>query len=213
VYSFLNRTNQKDWRSALRIAISGSHSLGKSTVVNDWVAAHPDFHREEEPYRVLGLNGPYEICFREASTRLQNGIQLYYNISRIHRYPATADKVIFDRAPVDYIAYSQYTANQGTTDIDDDFVESMVPAVRESLDHLDILAFVPKSDAWPVEMEEDGIRPVDDAYRDEVDTIFKEIYRNSRFNIIPKSGGPRIIELFGPPMQRLEQIRAAILEY
>jgi hypothetical protein len=199
VYSFLNRTNQKDWRSALRIAISGSHSLGKSTVVNDWVAAHPDFHRE--------------ICFREASTRLQNGIQLYYNISRIHRYPTTADKVIFDRAPVDYIAYSQYTANQGTTDIDDDFVESMVPAVRESLDHLDILAFVPKSDAWPVEMEEDGIRPVDDAYRDEVDTIFKEIYRNSRFNIIPKSGGPRIIELFGPPMQRLEQIRAAILEY
>jgi len=213
VYSFLNRTNQKDWRSALRIAISGSHSLGKSTVVNDWVAAHPDYYREEEPYRVLGLNGPYEICFREASTRLQNGIQLYYNISRIHRYPATADKVIFDRAPVDYIAYSQYTANQGTTDIDDDFVESMVPAVRESLDHLDILAFVPKSDAWPVEMEEDGIRPVDHAYRDEVDTIFKEIYRNSRFNIIPKSGGPRIIELFGPPMQRLEQIIAAILEY
>ena len=197
----------------MRIAISGSHSLGKSTVVNDWVAAHPDFHREEEPYRVLGLNGPYEICFREASTRLQNGIQLYYNISRIHRYPTTADKVIFDRAPVDYIAYSQYTANQGTTDIDDDFVESMVPAVRESLDHLDILAFVPKSDAWPVEMEEDGIRPVDDAYRDEVDTIYKEIYRNSRFNIIPKSGGPRIIELFGSPMQRLEQIRAAILEY
>lgn len=197
----------------MRIAISGSHSLGKSTVVNDWVAAHPDFHREEEPYRVLGLNGPYEICFREASTRLQNGIQLYYNISRIHRYPATADKVIFDRAPVDYIAYSQYTANQGTTDIDDDFVESMVPAVRESPDHLDILAFVSKSDAWPVEMEEDGIRPVDHAYRDEVDTIFKEIYRNSRFNIIPKSGGPRIIELFGPPMQRLEQIRAAILEY
>lgn len=197
----------------MRIAISGSHSLGKSTVVNDWVAAHPDFHREEEPYRVLGLNGPYEICFREASTRLQNGIQLYYNVSRIHRYPATADKVIFDRAPVDYIAYSQYTANQGTTDIDDDFVESMVPAVRESPDHLDILAFVSKSDAWPVEMEEDGIRPVDHAYRDEVDTIFKEIYRNSRFNIIPKSGGPRIIELFGPPMQRLEQIRAAILEY
>jgi hypothetical protein len=137
----------------LRIAVSGSHSLGKSTVVNDWVSAHPDYFREEEPCRVLGLNGPYEIRFREASTRLQNGIQLYYNISRIHRYPTAADKVIFDRTPVDYIAYSQYTANQGITDIDDDFVESMVPAVRESLDYIDILAFVPKSDSWPVEMK------------------------------------------------------------
>lgn len=197
----------------MRIAISGSHSLGKSTVVNDWVSAYPDYYREEEPYRVLGLNGPYEILFREASTRIQNGIQLYYNISRIHRYSTSKEKVIFDRAPIDYIAYSQYTANQKTTDIDNNFVESMIPAVRESLDHIDILAFVPKSDDWPVEMEDDGIRPIDYAYRDQVDAIFKEIYRDCRFNIIPKSGGPKIIELIGPPIERLEQIKAAIYRY
>ncbi|MFM1890495.1 MAG: hypothetical protein RLZZ565_1252, partial [Planctomycetota bacterium] len=35
----------------MRIAISGSHSLGKSTVVHDWVTAHPEYRREEEPYR------------------------------------------------------------------------------------------------------------------------------------------------------------------
>ena len=64
----------------MRIAISGSHSLGKSTVVNDWVAAHPEFRREEEPYRVLALNGLYEIWFRESSTRLHNGIQLYLEL-------------------------------------------------------------------------------------------------------------------------------------
>ena len=153
----------------MRIAISGSHSLGKSTVVNDWVAAHPEFRREEEPYRALALNGPYEILFRESSTRLHNGIQLYYNISRVNRYSSVADDVIFDRAPVDYLAYSQYTANRGTTDIDSAFVASMVAAVRESLDHLDVLAFVPKSESWPVEMEADGIRPVEHAYRDKVD--------------------------------------------
>ena len=60
----------------MRIAISGSHSLGKSTVVNDWVAAHSGYLREEEPYRVLGLFGPYEILFRDSSTRPHNGIQL-----------------------------------------------------------------------------------------------------------------------------------------
>jgi len=187
----------------MRIAISGSHSLGKSTIVNEWVAKNPHFVREEEPYRALGLYGPYEILFRDASTKLHNGI---------HRYGKSTDDVIFDRAPVDYIAYSQYTANQGSTDIDAAFVESMVPAVRVSMDHLDILAFVPKSDAWPVEMETDGIRPVDPAYRDEVDAIFKQIYREGRFQVLPEKNGPLLVELWGPREQRLDQLQAAIDE-
>ena len=194
----------------MRIAVSGSHSLGKSTIVNDWMAQHPGFLREEEPYRALGLYGPYEILFRDASTKLHNGIQLFYNISRIHRYGNFADDVIFDRAPVDYLAYSQYTANQGSTDIDDAFVESMVPAVRESLDHLDILAFVPRSEDWPVAMEDDGIRPVDYAYRDEVDAIFKQIYREGRFQVFPEKNSPLLVELGGSRETRLSQLQEAI---
>jgi len=181
-------------------------------VVNDWVGAHPEFRREEEPYRALALNGPYEILFRELSTRLHNGIQLYYNISRVNRYSSADDDVIFDRAPVDYLAYSQYTANRGTTDIDSAFVASMVPVVRESLDHLDILAFVPKSEAWPVEMEADGIRPVDHAYRDEVDAIFKQIYREGRFAVMPAVHPPLMLELVGSRNQRLDQLQQAIAE-
>ena len=194
----------------MRIAVSGSHSLGKSTVVNDWVALHGDYIREEEPYRVLSLRGPYEILFRDASTRLHNGIQLYYSIGRLNRYSTPAEQVIFDRAPVDYIAYSQYTANQRSTDIDDDFVVSMISAVRESLEHLDILAFVPQSDAWPVAMEDDGIRPVDHSYRDEVDVIFKHIYRDGRFDILPKKNPPLLVELVGPPDERVLQLAQAV---
>jgi hypothetical protein len=52
----------------MRIAVSGSHSLGKSTLVDDWVARYPQFTREEEPYRALGLYGPYQILFRDEST-------------------------------------------------------------------------------------------------------------------------------------------------
>ena len=196
----------------MRIAVSGSHSLGKSTVVNQWVETHPDYTREEEPYRALSLHGPYEIKFRELSTRLHNGIQLYYNISRINRYSEPTDQVIFDRCPVDYIAYSQYTANQASTDIDTAFVESMVPAAKECLDHLDILAFVPKSQQWPVAMEEDGIRPVDHSYRDEVDTIFKQIYRDGRFDLTSQHDGPKLIELIGSPKQRIKQLEQSIAE-
>ncbi|MEI8251990.1 MAG: AAA family ATPase [Synechococcus sp. ELA057] len=194
----------------MRIAISGSHSLGKSTVVNDWVHLHGNYLREEEPFRVLGLHGPYEILFRDDSTRLHNGLQLFYSIGRVQRYASSGENVIFDRAPVDYLAYSQYTADQGTTDIDDAFVESMVPAIRESLNRLDILAFVPKSEAWPVAMEDDGIRPVDHSYRDAVDMIFKQIYREGRYKALPEQDGPLLIELEGPQQERLLQLSRAI---
>lgn len=196
----------------MRIAVSGSHSLGKSTVVNDWVARNPDFTREEEPYRALGLYGPYEILFRDESTRLHNGIQLYYNVSRVNRYASSTDNVIFDRAPVDYLAYSQYTADTGRTDIDDEFVATLVPAVVESLDRLDILAFVPRSDEWPVQMEEDGIRPTDYAYRDAVDEVFKQIYREGRYGVTRGGCLPRLIELVGSREQRIAQLQQAVDE-
>lgn len=112
----------------------------------------------------------------------------------------------------DYLAYSQYTADTGCTDIDDAFVMSMVPAVLESLDRLDILAFVPKSDEWPVEMEADGIRPVDHEYREAVDAIFKQIYRDGRYEVLNAQNGPRVIELSGSREQRLAQLEQVIAE-
>ena len=86
----------------------------------------------------------------------------------------------------------------------------MVPTVRESLDHLDPLAFVPMCDQWPVEMEADGIRPIDLNYRAEVDAIFKEIYREGRYHAMPQHNGPEVIELIGSRQQRLEQLNEAI---
>jgi hypothetical protein len=196
----------------MRIAVSGSHSLGKSTLVDDWVARYPQFTREEEPYRALGLYGPYQILFRDESTRLHNGIQLYYSLSRVHRYAAQSDDVIFDRAPVDYLAYSQYTADAGSTDIDDAFVMSMVQPVIESLDRLDIIAFVPKSDEWPVEMEADGIRPTDYAYRDAVDAVFTQIYREGRYGVFSGERHPLVVELVGSRQDRLDQLAQAAAE-
>ena len=194
----------------MRIAISGSHSLGKSTLVHDWIAANPSCLHEEEPYRAL--RDWYDIKFRQKSTRLHNGIQLYYNVSRVMRYTCSTDNVIFDRAPVDYIAYSQYTADYGTTDIDDAFVESMVPVVREALERLDILVFLPITDQWQVAMEDDGIRPVDHAYREAVDAVFKQIYREDRYHAMPPNNAPRLIELWGAPEERVEKLAQVVAE-
>ena len=192
----------------MRIAISGSHSLGKSTLIWDWVKQHPQYTREEEPFRALDSE-MYDIQFRQESNRLHNGIQMYYNASRVNLYSSINDCVIFDRAPVDYIAYSQYTADKETTDIDDAFVAAMVPRVRETLQRLDLLVFIPMTDRWPVELEDDGIRPVDLPYRAEVDAIFKQIYRDERFSVMPEMNRPKLIELWGSRGQRLERLQQA----
>ena len=192
----------------MRIAISGSHSLGKSTLVWDWVKRHPEYTREEEPFRALDAE-MYDIRFRQESNRLHNGIQMYYNASRVNLYSSVNDCVIFDRASVDYIAYSQYTADKKTTDIDDAFVHAMVPRVRETLQRLDLVVFVPMTDRWPVDMEDDGIRPVDLPYRAEVDAIFKQIYRDERFSLMPEMNRPKLIELWGSREQRLDRLHQA----
>ena len=193
----------------MRIAISGTHSQGKSTFVHDWINRHHHYIREEEPFRALQEEG-YDIRFRQESTKLHNGIQMYYSISRLMHYRQPSECVIFDRCPVDYIAYSQYTSNYETTDIDDQFVESLAARVRDSLQSLDLLIFLPMTSEWPVAMENDGIRPTDLSYRDEVDVIFKQIYREQRFSVMPINNPPVFIELWGAREDRLNSLEQVI---
>jgi predicted ATPase len=192
----------------MRIAVSGTHSVGKSTLVADLLAALPGYRHEEEPYRAL--RGQYPIKFGKESTRYCNGLQTYYSISRALSYRSSADCVVFDRAPVDYIAYSQYTAHYGETDLDKGFVASLVEPVRDSLVNLDLIVFVPISKHHPMHLEADGIRPIDPTYRVHVDKDFKAIYREGAFGLLDarRKGNPRVLEVQGSREERVAQVLA-----
>jgi hypothetical protein len=192
----------------MRIAVSGTHSVGKSTFVHDFVKKYPDYIREEEPYRALC--DWYDILFGKAATRYHNGIQLLYNISRIKHYHASSASVIFDRSPIDYLPYSLYPAKYAQTDIDLSFVESLVDSIRDSLKFLDIIAYVPMTDKHPIEIEDDGIRLTDPEYRQAVDDYFKEIYVDNRFNLLGDSDSPVLLEVWGSRAQRIQQLEACI---
>lgn len=192
----------------MRIAVSGTHSVGKSTFVWDFIKANPDYFREEEPYRALC--DFYDIKFGKQATCFCNGIQLFYNITRIKEYTNSASNVIFDRSPVDYIPYSLYPAHYKETDINDAFVESLVEPIRESLSFVDYLVFVPITEKHLVEIEDDGIRQIDPSYRSEVDEYFKQVYFEDRFNIMPKKNPPQLVEIWGPREQRVKQLQDLI---
>lgn len=193
----------------MRIAVSGTHSVGKSTFVQDFIKAHPDYVAEDEPYRALC--DQYDIKFGKKSTRFCNGIQLYHNISRVKQYTQPSCQVVFDRCPIDYIAYSLYTARHRQTDLNLAFVNSLIEPVREALQFLDVILFVPLSEAHPVALEDDGIRPVDASYRNDVDQFFKQIYFDRLYQLMPKIRPPVLLELCGPRQERIDQITTLLM--
>lgn len=187
----------------MRIMVSGTHSVGKSTFVKDFLAAHPEYTLEDEPYRALC--DFHDIKFGKDATCFCNSLQLYYNISRTKQY-VKGDNVIFDRCPVDYIPYSIYPARYGQSDINDAYVEQLIKPVREALAFVDLLVFVPITDKHLVEIEDDGIRLIDPSYRAEVDQSFKDIYRDKLFDVMPATNPPKYIEIWGSREQRLAQL-------
>jgi AAA domain len=188
----------------MRIAVSGTHSMGKSTLVSDIHRQFPGFIHEEEPYRAL--RDFYPIKFGKDSTRYCNGIQAFYNISRVQRYGSRRSRVVFDRCPVDYIAYSIYTAHHTQTDLDMAFVESLIGPVRDSLQFLDVVVFAPVSHQHPMHLEADGIRLTDREYRWEVDRHFKHLYRDGLYELFDGKG-PKLVEVVGSREERIEQLR------
>jgi predicted ATPase len=188
----------------MRIAVSGTHSVGKSTLVADIHSQFGKFIHEEEPYRAL--RDVYPIKFGRDSTRYCNGIQCFYSVSRVQQYRSSQDDVIFDRCPVDYIAYSIYTAHHRQTDLDMAFVESLVQPVRDSLRFLDLVVFVPMSREHPMHLEDDGIRPIDKEYRRAVDREFKRLYRDRLYELLCGQG-PKLVEVNGSREARIDQLR------
>ena len=185
------------------IAISGSHSLGKSTMVNDLIAARPEFVYEQEPYRAL--MDQYEIKFAKESTQQCANVQVDYLIERMQSH-SKEDHVIFDRCLVDFLAYCQYTEKYGQTDIDQAYLQSLAKRIRENIRYIDLIIFLPITDKHQVHLEDDNIRPTDVEYRADVDEYFKEIYRENAFDLLSLPNAPKLVEMWGPREARIKQL-------
>jgi hypothetical protein len=98
----------------MRIAISGTHSVGKSTLVQDFHAARPEFAVEDEPYRYLAAQGE-RIHFAERASQRCNTLMTQHAIDRINtaRELRPDDDVICDRSCLDFIPYSEYALAMG----------------------------------------------------------------------------------------------------
>ena len=173
----------------MRVAVSGTHGVGKSTLIDEFVRRHPEFVHEPEPYTVLvedlGEEFSAEPCVEDFLRQLE------FNIDRLQQH-APEENVIFERCPVDFLAYIHA--------LDPQSGETLLESVSEAMQHLDLIVYL------PLEAPTDEFPKLQRA----VDRRLGSIFRNDEFGII-SSTNATVVEAEGTTDRRLCTLENAIL--
>lgn len=184
----------------MRIAVSGTHCIGKSALIEDFIRAHPEYKCEVEAYHKLQDEKEMELSLEPTFESLIE--QLDHSIDQLNRN-SNERNIIFDRCPVDYIAYSMYIADQESIDINDTEMAERFAEVKGALDNLDIIVFLPITKEHSIEYTEENPE-----YRKNVDKFFKQIYRDGICDIFPRYGHPKVIEIWGDRFARIKKLES-----
>lgn len=180
----------------MRVAVSGAHGVGKTTLIEDFVAAHPRFASEQEPYWALAQQG---VPFADGATVADLETQLKASCEMI--LAAEAGDVVFDRCPFDFVAYLEVVA------ADEGFAWEPSGRLLSQLDRavaaLDVIAFVPvlAEDEIAVAIEQPRLRA-------RVDRRLKALLRRDELGLL--AGGPRVVEVSGGRRVRVARLAAAL---
>ncbi len=181
----------------MRIAVTGTHGSGKTTLIGDVAAAHPAYESVAEPYWLFAEDG---TPFAEEPT-IDDLEQQLVRSCRLMLEEATGANVIFDRSPLDFLGYLDVVgASEGVEWLPDG---RLLRRIGRALASLDLLVFVP-------------LRPVDEiagpielpALRAAVDRRLKTMLRDDDLGLL--GSGPRIVEVRGTRAERLARVTAAL---
>lgn len=116
----------------VRIAFSGSHRVGKSTLLEGLAGSLPGYATVDEPYKLLEEDG-YECS--ETPSLEDFEAQLERSLAAVAE---GEENVLFDRCPADILAYLLAHA-----DADAFESEAWTERAREAMQTLDLVVFVP----------------------------------------------------------------------
>lgn len=184
----------------MRIAVSGTHCVGKSTLIEEFLRRHPNFIHEPEPYEVLVEDYGEEFSAVPNVNDFQQ--QLQFNIERL-QFHNPGDRVIYERCPADFLAYI-LALSRSETNSDVSLVRSTVEIVSSAVENLNLILYLPlkESDSPPDDVEYPALRRQVDAY-------LADILLADEFDIFSR-GNVAIVEATGSTMQRLQTLEQAI---
>jgi predicted ATPase len=170
----------------MRIAVSGTHFSGKSTLVEALSEALPEYTLVEEPYYLLQEEG----CeFAEPPSLEDFELQMERSIELLDE---NSPDVIFDRCPADILGYLLTHIDADAFDL-----EKMLPRVQTAVKKLDLVVFL------PIEEPDRIVLPLsqDARYRRRVDEKLKEILLEDSFDLEVD-----VLEVTGGPKTRVERV-------
>lgn len=186
----------------MRIAISGTHGSGKSTLIDAFLLAHPTFVYEPEPYEVL--QEEYGDTFAADPSAEDFYRQLAFNINRLRQYQPTND-VIYERCPVDFLAYlfALHDLRRATAAVQ--LVKSAIGLVKSALPLLDVIVFLPLNTADRIEVS----NWEDPVLRTAVDRRLICLLGDDDLDLFAPRF-PRVVEVHGSVEQRLGVLESAL---
>lgn len=175
----------------MRIAVSGTHCTGKSTLIDAFLQAHPDFVHEPEPYTVLvedfGEEFSAEPCIEDFYRQLQ------FNINRLREH-ARGERVIYERCPIDFLAYVDALDSQAA--------QASLGLVSNAIQNLDLILYLPLDHT--IDVPEDEYPKL----REAVDRRLSAILNDDDLGII-SSSGVVVVEAKGSITRRLRILETA----
>jgi len=182
--------------ATMRIAITGTHGSGKSTLIEDFLVARPGYAHAQEPYWELAQRG---VVFADGPTVADLEEQLAQSAAMIAG--AGEPDIIFDRCPLDFIAYLDVLGQADGIEWSPD--GALLGRIDRSIAALDLIGFVPLT--TPDEIATAIEYP---KLRRRVDARLKAIIGNDELGLL--ADGPPLIELSGPRDRRAATLLAAI---
>lgn len=190
--------------STVRIAISGTHCSGKTTLAEDFIAAHRDYLHEPEPYEWMG--DIYGEALAAEPTADDFWRQMELSVERLGTYGPGA-RVVAERSPVDFLAYLLALNDLGRAGRDCELVASAAELAGAGMANVDLLVVLPLNgrDGIAVPEEEDA------ALRDAMNDRLVDIVTADEYALFG-SGSPRVIEVQGKRDQRLRLLEQAVFQ-
>ncbi len=178
---------------SVRIAVSGTHRVGKTTLARAIADVLPGHDLVDEPYHDLVAEGhvfshppgveDFEEQLEHSLTALSDDVQ----------------HVVFDRCPVDLLAYLVVASRDG-----DDVVEHWRGRVRRAMQSLDAVILVPVESPDRIEVTEDE-DPA--ATRQDVDETLRDLLLSDRLDL-----DVRVVEVHGSLWDRATTAVALLAE-
>lgn len=175
---------------SMRIAISGSHATGKSSLLSELGARMPELVIIDEPYRLLEAAG-----HSFATPPTADEFEYLAEHSAAFQTESHRSHIAFDRCPADYLAYRSVVSS---TPIPRTLLDAAVSALRT----LDIVVFVPIERPDRIETSEAP------RLRRSVDGVLREMLLDDTWGFeLP------VIEVQGDLDERVDQVRARIAAF